>query len=176
VSKAEGQRRDDSAEDRISQFVQKGLPELASALKGTDISELEISVGDVRLAIKRETRVLEVTAPPAGSPRGEMAPPRLVEPPTLSLDHRKLVTSPMVGVFHSRSKADSPPYIHEGDYVENGQTIGVIEAMKMMNEIESDHAGRVVEVLVSDGQAVEFGQPLVVLDSSSPADVSDSGL
>jgi acetyl-CoA carboxylase biotin carboxyl carrier protein len=71
-----------------------------------------------------------------------------------------LVKSPIVGTFYGSPSPGAAPFVTPGDHVEKGQVIGIIEAMKLMNEIESDVAGEVVKCLVSNGQAIEFGQPL----------------
>ena len=71
-----------------------------------------------------------------------------------------MVKSPIVGTFYGSPSPGASPFVAPGDHVEKGQVIGIIEAMKLMNEIESDVAGEVVKCLVSNGQAIEFGQPL----------------
>jgi acetyl-CoA carboxylase biotin carboxyl carrier protein len=79
-------------------------------------------------------------------------------------ENQRLVTSPMVGTFYRASSPDAGPFIEEGDSVRKGQTLCIIEAMKMMNEIEAEVAGRVVKVLCENAQAVEYGQPLVIIE------------
>ena len=71
--------------------------------------------------------------------------------------------SPLVGTFYAAPAEDAAPFVKAGDVVEKGQVLAIIEAMKLMNEIESDYAGTVAEVLVENGQAVEYGQPLFVI-------------
>jgi acetyl-CoA carboxylase biotin carboxyl carrier protein len=74
------------------------------------------------------------------------------------------ITSPMVGTFYRAPAPDADPYVESGDLVEVGQTVCIIEAMKLMNEIESEHRGRVVKVLVENAQPVEFGQKLFLIE------------
>ncbi|MGN0293229.1 MAG: acetyl-CoA carboxylase biotin carboxyl carrier protein [Lachnospiraceae bacterium] len=74
-----------------------------------------------------------------------------------------LIKSPLVGTFYAAPAEDAAPFVKVGDVVEKGQVLAIIEAMKLMNEIESDYAGTVAEVLVENGQAVEYGQPLFVI-------------
>jgi acetyl-CoA carboxylase biotin carboxyl carrier protein len=76
----------------------------------------------------------------------------------------KLITAPMIGTFYTSATPGAQPFVNEGDEVSVGQTIGIIEAMKIMNEIESEVAGVVTEVLASDAQPVEYGQPLFRID------------
>ena len=75
-----------------------------------------------------------------------------------------IVTSPMIGTFYASASPGEPPFVQEGDEVEIGQVIGIIEAMKIMNEIAADRAGTVVDILVKNGQTVEYGTPLIALD------------
>jgi len=79
-------------------------------------------------------------------------------------ENQRLVTSPMVGTFYRGSSPDAPPYVEEGNSVRKGQTLCIIEAMKMMNEIEAEVAGRIVRILCENAQAVEYGQPLMVVE------------
>lgn len=74
------------------------------------------------------------------------------------------ITSPLVGTFYSAPSPDAPSFVKVGDSVKNGQVIGIIEAMKLMNELESDVDGVIKEILVNDGDVVEFGQPLFILE------------
>ena len=71
-----------------------------------------------------------------------------------------IITSPLVGVFYAAPSEDAAPYVSVGDAVKQGQVVAIVEAMKLMNEIESDYSGTVAEILVENGQAVEYGQPL----------------
>ena len=99
----------------------------------------------------------QVPAPSGGAP----AP----EPVTTATEERyKTITSPMVGTFYRSPAPDADPYAEAGQLVEVGQTVCIIEAMKLMNEIESDVRGRVVEVLVENAQPVEYGQALLLID------------
>ena len=78
--------------------------------------------------------------------------------------NKNIVKSPMVGTFYSKANPTSEPFVTEGDKVEKGQTLCIIEAMKLMNEIESDFSGKIVEICVEDGQPVEYGQPLMYIE------------
>jgi len=79
-------------------------------------------------------------------------------------DNERLVTSPMVGTFYRAASPDTAPFTEEGDTVRKGQTLCIIEAMKMMNEIEAEVAGRIVKILCENAQPVEYGQPLMVVE------------
>src|SRR4029077_14578280 len=90
---------------------------------------------------------------------------RGAEPPAVA-ENQKLIESPMVGTFYRSPSPDSNPFVEEGDSVRKGQTLCIIEAMKMMNEIDSDASGRVVKILCQNAQPVEYGQALIVIELS----------
>jgi acetyl-CoA carboxylase biotin carboxyl carrier protein len=76
------------------------------------------------------------------------------------------VVAPLVGTFYRSSDPDSPPFVAEGDIVEAGQQVGIVEAMKIMNSVQADQGGRVAKILVADGEMVEYGQKLIILESA----------
>src|SRR5436305_1646054 len=158
---------------------QKELKELIEFLKEQDIAEFELERGDVKVRIKRslpsaspETRYLAVPAvAPAsaaispGTPSPQPPPPEPVKAPAEEDFHQ--VRSPIVGTFYESPSPGSPPFIKLGDYVEVGQVLCIVEAMKLMNEIESDVAGEVVKKLVNNGQPIEYGQELFLIRPKS---------
>jgi acetyl-CoA carboxylase biotin carboxyl carrier protein len=156
---------------------QKELKELIEFLKEQDIAEFELERGDVKVRIKRalpstapETRYLAVPAAlPASAAQGISSgtPPPQPPPPepakaTAEEDFHQ-VRSPIVGTFYESPSPGSPPFIKLGDYVEVGQVLCIVEAMKLMNEIESDVAGEVVKKLANNGQPIEYGQELFLI-------------
>jgi acetyl-CoA carboxylase biotin carboxyl carrier protein len=99
--------------------------------------------------------------------QGKVTAPAVDQAPAGSVDlqaNQKLVESPMVGTFYRAVSPDASPLVEEGTQVRKGQPLCIIEAMKMMNEIEADTSGRVVRILVDNGQPVEYGQPLMILE------------
>jgi acetyl-CoA carboxylase biotin carboxyl carrier protein len=82
-------------------------------------------------------------------------------------DHLRPITAPMVGTFYRAPAPDAPPFVSEGDVVQPGQTVCIIEAMKLFNEIQSEVAGRVARILVENGSPVEYGQPLILIEPAS---------
>ena len=147
---------------------QKELKELIEFLKEQDIAEFELERGDVKVRIKRGTPVVIAPATlPASAPiipAAAAAPPSAAPPapPTSKSGDEGLhqVKSPIVGTFYESPSPGSPPFVKPGDTVEAGQVLCIIEAMKLMNEIEADASGEVVKRLVNNGQPVEYGQPL----------------
>jgi len=101
--------------------------------------------------------------PAAPAPVAPAAHGSAAEPPALAENHR-FVASPMVGTFYRAASPDAGPFVEEGTAVRKGQTLCIIEAMKMMNEIEAETAGRIVKILCENAQPVEYGQPLMVVE------------
>ena len=153
-----------------------GLEEIKAliALVGREpFQEFEFEAGDMRFRIRKDGPPTVVQAPVA-APLVMAAPSPVVHPfPTASMVQQPAapveepgihyVTSPIVGTFYRASSPSAAPFVSPGDYVKPGQTLCIIEAMKLMNEIEADKSGVVKQVLVENGQPVEFGQPLVVI-------------
>ena len=124
-----------------------------------NLAELEIEQGGVRIRVVREH------APAAAPPPPFRAEPASALPAEASADsHLVAIEAPMVGTFYRAPAPDAPPFVAEGDVVEEGQVLCVIEAMKLMNEIEAKAAGRIARVLVENAQPVEYGQPLFLLE------------
>ena len=153
----------------------KELKELIEMLKGTDISEVEIERSGVKVRLRKGG---DVTYHP-GLPRLEYPPTAIVAPsvteperqaPQADVTAEALpssqvkVTSPIVGTFYRASGPEKSPYVEVGDVVKKGQVLCIIEAMKLMNEIESEASGKIVKVLVENGQPVEYGQPLFLIE------------
>jgi acetyl-CoA carboxylase biotin carboxyl carrier protein len=135
------------------------------------LSELDLVHGDlaVRLRSGGGQAVIPaeaVAAAPAHQAAEDSALPIVsVVPSVESSDY--VVTSPMVGTFYSAPSPGTPPFVQVGDHVEAGQTVGIVEAMKIMNEIAAERSGVVTAILVENGQAVEYGSSLFRLDSQT---------
>ncbi|HVC44045.1 MAG TPA: acetyl-CoA carboxylase biotin carboxyl carrier protein [Candidatus Binataceae bacterium] len=158
------------------------LKTLLGLMRDYELVELEIEdkKGKVRLvraaaSVAGEPAAVAPTAPVARVIQGPVvrtaAKPAVsfngrgvAEAPELS-ENQKLIASPMVGTFYRASGPDADPFVEEGGSVRKGQTLCIIEAMKMMNEIEADASGRVVRILCESGQPVEYGQPLMVIEA-----------
>jgi acetyl-CoA carboxylase biotin carboxyl carrier protein len=156
---------------------QKELKELIEFLIEKDISEFELERGDVKVRIKRgaDAQPVSVIAPVAAVPAiAPVAPasapsiavpqssvPAAPETPKAEVEEElHLVKSPIVGTFYEAPAPGAPPFIKPGDHVQAGQVLCIIEAMKLMNEIESDMTGEIVKILAANGKPVEYGQPL----------------
>jgi oxaloacetate decarboxylase alpha subunit len=153
----------------------KEIKELIELLKGTEISELEIERSGVKIRIRKGGDVTFHSAMPRMEyPPAAIVAPAVVEPEKPSAEkapeqakiNQVKVTSPIVGTFYRASSPDKPPYVEVGDVVKKGQVLCIIEAMKLMNEIESEASGKIVQVHVEGGQPVEYGQSLFIIESA----------
>ena len=132
----------------------KSIESLAKLMKETGLTSLELSQEGISLKLERRTEQI-----PAALPAASPVVPAPVEPET-SPQKGALVLSPTVGVFYAAASPDSPPFVEVGTRVHKGDTLCIIEAMKLMNEIPAETEGTVVEICVSNGQVVEYNQPL----------------
>jgi acetyl-CoA carboxylase biotin carboxyl carrier protein len=149
---------------------------LAELLRSNDLTEIEVNrdYGDedaLTVRVARQTAaVLAAPAAPApvhiaAAPAAPAAPvPAAASPAADPSDDPGVVPSPMVGTAYLQPEPEAPPFVKLGDVVTEGQTILIIEAMKTMNQIAAPRAGRVKRILVADGQPVEFGAPLFILE------------
>ena len=157
-----------AADKKTSESIDtKLVRKLADILKETDLTEIEVERGGLRIRVARGGAVV---AAPALAPVAHVAPapvaaPAAAEAPAKPAAPRgDAVKSPMVGTVYLAPQPGQAPFVKVGDRVSEGQTLLIVEAMKTMNPIPSPKAGTVVELLVEDGQPVEFGEGLVVLE------------
>jgi acetyl-CoA carboxylase biotin carboxyl carrier protein len=161
---------------------QKELKELIEFLIEKDIAEFELERGDVKVKIRRgehtaqgraEVPFVAVPAMPVGSvPQGGTIPVPLASSVSTAPaaepaveEKLQIVKSPIVGTFYEAPSPGAPPFVKVGDTVEVGQVLCIVEAMKLLNEIESDVAGEVVKKMASNGQPIEYGQELFAIRS-----------
>lgn len=160
------------------------LREFIEAIAKTDISELAIKEGDFELTLQKtnpysNNAIYTVTSASAPTPpvtpppeninpvEVETSPPPLAEKPTSKkTDNWVAITSPMVGTFYRAPAPGEPPFVEEGDRISPGQVVCIIEAMKLMNEIEAEVSGKIIEIAVENGEPVEYGQTLMWIESN----------
>ncbi|MCQ1059355.1 acetyl-CoA carboxylase biotin carboxyl carrier protein [Photobacterium sp. DNB23_23_1] len=144
------------------------IKKLIELVEESGIAELEISEGEESVRISRATVPAQVLAAPIAAPVAAPVAPAaapVAEAPTApATPAGHQVLSPMVGSFYRAPSPDAKPFVEIGQTVNAGDTLCIVEAMKMMNQIESDKAGTVVAILAEDGDAVEFDQPLVIIE------------
>ncbi len=140
------------------------IQELADLLTENSLTEISVKEGDKEIILKKEKEVIAGVAPSAVSVSGMTSGSGDAFVCTPVEKKGKPITSPMVGTFYKSSSPDSDPFVKIGSVVEEGQVVCIIEAMKLMNEIEADISGKVIEICAEDGQPVEFGQVLMYVE------------
>jgi acetyl-CoA carboxylase biotin carboxyl carrier protein len=144
------------------------IRDLAALLRETELSEIEIEQEGFRVRVARggvaafpTTQAEPLRAPTLpGGEESSVREPTIADPAR----HPGCVPSPMVGTAYRAPEPTAKPFVEVGDSVEAGQTILIVEAMKHMNEVATPHAGKVTQILVEDGQPVEYGQPLMIIE------------
>jgi len=145
------------------------VKKLIELLDESGIAEIEITEGEESVRISRYTQGPPAVAPApvavaAPAPASAAAPADVEAAPAEAEDDGFLVTAPMVGTFYAASSPGAAPYVQVGDRVNEGDTLCIIEAMKMMNQIDADVSGVVKSIRVQNGEPVEYGQTLIVVD------------
>lgn len=150
----------------------KELSELIDFLKANKINEFDVERGDLKIRLKFESatsapdmaQLGRLLAAQGGSAPAQAAPAAAAAAPAADEDSGlKAVKSPIVGTFYEAASPGAPPFVKVGDHVDVGTVLCIVEAMKLMNEIESDVAGEIVKLVATNGGPVEFGQPLYMV-------------
>jgi acetyl-CoA carboxylase biotin carboxyl carrier protein len=149
-----------AGENEVMQQVFKETKDLIRAMEGTATSHVRIGLGEFSIEVQRDgnafsSAVVPMAAPAASASAGAAAP--AAAPGTMP------VVAPIVGVFYRAGSPGAKPFVEVGDTVERGQTIGIVEAMKVMNEVQSDYRGVVEAILVENGDAVQYEQHLMLI-------------
>ncbi len=153
--------------------------ELIKTISDSKVTSFTLEEGDKKLTIKAgdnnkqpqivqvpattvATPMIQPVAPVVAAPVAEVTPATTADAASGAVDENvKTITSPLVGTFYSASSPDAEPFVRVGDTVKKGQVVGIVEAMKLMNEIESEHDGVITEIIVNNGDMVEYGQVLI---------------
>lgn len=150
----------------------KLIKNLLDLIANSEVNEVSIEEGEFKIKIKKKEDVEQVaipqfqmpsSAPPPQPVSGTEQPSGQFNPDTGEKFDGNVVRSPIVGTFYRSPSPDSDPFVKIGDNVEEGQTLCIIEAMKIMNEIESEFAGEIKKIIVDDGDPVEYDQPLFII-------------
>ncbi|MCM8745519.1 acetyl-CoA carboxylase biotin carboxyl carrier protein [Thermomicrobium sp. CFH 73360] len=149
----------ESASSQNYTALTRVVRELVEVMRRAGLQRLEVVQGDLRITLEsaQVTSAALTTTSVVTTPVIALTPE---VPPTEELE---TITAPMVGTFYAAPRPGADPFVRIGDHVEPGQVVAIIEAMKVMNEIVADRAGTIVEILVENGQPVEYGQPLMRL-------------
>jgi acetyl-CoA carboxylase biotin carboxyl carrier protein len=154
-----------SANETLIRAVWEEARDLIKRLEGSTVQRFSVEAGDTKIEIERGMPAGVVAGPAqAGAPGyagGEEAGAGAPE-----LDGRHAIKAPLVGTFYRASQPGAPPFVNEGDTVDEGQVVGIVEAMKLMNQVQADQGGKVSEILADDGAWVEFEQVLMYLEEA----------
>ncbi|MCH7410993.1 acetyl-CoA carboxylase biotin carboxyl carrier protein [Belliella sp. DSM 111904] len=149
----------------------KEIQDLIDFISNSGLAEVKIETEEFKLSIKKNSEAQYIAAPtpaPAPAPAPAAAAPTTPAAPAApaSEDTSKYIEikSPMIGTFYKTPNPDSPAFVNVGDSVSSGQTVCIIEAMKLFNEIESEVSGKIVKILVENASPVEYDQPLFLVD------------
>ena len=154
----------DGPDKELIRSVWEEARDLVKRLEGTTVHRFKVEAGEYKIEIERGAASLPATVAvqSAAAPTAAATDDDAVEP-----DSRHAIVAPLVGTFYRASQPGAKPFVEEGDVVDEGQTVGIVEAMKLMNEVKADRSGTVAEFAATDGDRVEFEQVLVYLE---PAD------
>ena len=142
----------------LIQSVWQEARDLIKRLEGSSVQRLVVAAGEYKIEIERgaEVRVVETTGPQTAQARPG--------PEEVVADHRHPILAPLVGTFYRASQPGAKPFVEEGDVVDAGQTVAIVEAMKLMNQVAADRGGTVAAIVVDDGEWVEFEQVLMYIE------------
>jgi acetyl-CoA carboxylase biotin carboxyl carrier protein len=135
--------------------------DLVKRLEGSTVRRFSVQAGETKIEIERSASGVAVSAPAPAAAAGAAPPAAEAE---AELDGRHPITAPLVGTFYRAPTPGAKPFVEEGDIVDEGQTVAIVEAMKLMNQVKADQGGRVAQILCSDGDWVEFEQPIMYLE------------
>ncbi len=146
----------------------KQIQDLIDLLRRNNLTELELERQGVRIRVRHEVGIKPVTVSVQGSvpstPQQTSYPATITGSSAEEVVGLVTITSPIVGTFYRSPSPDADPYVEEGDFVKKGQVLCIVEAMKLMNEIESEMDGRIVKILAESTKSVEYGQALFLID------------
>uniref|UniRef100_UPI00402A42C8 acetyl-CoA carboxylase biotin carboxyl carrier protein n=1 Tax=Candidatus Scatousia sp. TaxID=3085663 RepID=UPI00402A42C8 len=141
------------------------VDKLAKILAENSLTEISLEDGEQAITIRKDIVVAPVAAAPAVQTAAPAAQPaQTAAQPAEPAKKGKPLTSPMVGTFYSAPSPDAKPFVEVGQTVSQGDVVCIVEAMKLMNEIEAEVSGKIIEICVKDGQPVEFGQVLMYIE------------
>ena len=151
-------------DEKKIQVIKKLAFDMADKLKKNELSAFDLEYDDLKISVRRDAPAVisgasaPAAAVPASAPAAQAPEPKAEEP------SGNVVKSPIVGTFYKASSPENEPFVKIGSTVHRGDVLCIVEAMKMLNEIESEFDGEVTRILVSDGEMVEFGQPIMVIE------------
>jgi acetyl-CoA carboxylase biotin carboxyl carrier protein len=149
-----------SADEQLIRAVWEEARDLVKRLEGSTVQRFAVEAGETKIEIERRPGL--VPAPSTGVTGGVSAEAELAA--DAQLDGRHPIKAPLVGTFYRAPQPGAPPFVQEGDVVDEGQTVAIVEAMKLMNQVQADQGGKISQIVANDGEWVEFEQILMYLE------------
>ena len=150
-----------SADEQLIRAVWEEARDLVKRLEGSTVQRFAVEAGETKIEIERRPGLVPApAAAAAASTEAQLAA-------DAQLDGRHPIKAPLVGTFYRAGQPGAAPFVSEGDTVDAGQTVGIVEAMKLMNQVQADVSGKVTKILAEDGQWVEFEQTLMLIEPAS---------
>ena len=150
--------------EKLIRAVWEEARDLIKRLEGSTVQRFSVEAGDTKIEIERGVSGALVVSGPGPAPAtAGVAEEVMAGAP--ELDGRHPIKAPLVGTFYRAPQPGAPPFVQEGDTVDEGQVVAIVEAMKLMNQVQADQAGKVSEILANDGEWVEFEQVLMYLEA-----------
>jgi acetyl-CoA carboxylase biotin carboxyl carrier protein len=159
--------KDKSANEELIRAVWDEARDLIKRLEGSTVERFSVEAGDTKIEIERGMTSAIGISPVA--PAGAMAAAE-DGGEAAQADGGHPIKAPLVGTFYRAGQPGAPPFVEEGGVVDEGQTVGIVEAMKLMNQVQADISGKITQILVEDGQWVEFEQVLMYIDTNGDGD------
>ena len=150
------------ANETLIRAVWEEARDLIKRLEGSTVQRFSVEAGDTKIEIERGMPAGVVAAPAPGM--AAAGAPEEIAAGAPELDGRHPIKAPLVGTFYRAPQPGAPPFVNEGDTVDEGQVVAIVEAMKLMNQVQADQAGKVAEIVADDGGWVEFEQVLMYLE------------
>lgn len=138
--------------------------DLIKRLEGSSVQRFSVEAGGTKIEIERGSGAV-APAPSAAAPAAAASVPGQAVEEAPEADGRHPIIAPLVGTFYRSAQPGAKPFVDVGDVVDEGQTVAIVEAMKLMNHVKADQGGRVAEILCQDGEWVEFEQPIIYLEA-----------
>ena len=147
-----------SADEQLIRAVWEEARDLVKRLEGSTVQRFAVEAGETKIEIERRPGLVPApAAAAAASTEAQLAA-------DAQLDGRHPIKAPLVGTFYRAPQPGSPPFVQEGDVVDAGQTVAIVEAMKLMNQVQADQGGKISQIVANDGEWVEFEQILMYLE------------
>jgi acetyl-CoA carboxylase biotin carboxyl carrier protein len=156
-------RRSGSTNEKLIRAVWEEARDLIKRLEGSTVQRFSVEAGDTKIEIERGAAGGVIVSGAASATAASAAPALEEGAEAPELDGRHPIKAPLVGTFYRASQPGAPPFVEEGDVVDEGKPVAIVEAMKLMNQVLADQGGKVAEIVVEDGQWVEFEQVLMYL-------------